>query len=98
VIRINTRFGTMKNKRYLPANQVSTKMRIAVFEYALAHRSQLLGITPAEIKPAQQRQLVFFARLKANHYSPTTGLAPMTLADIKQLASYQRTRCGITGL
>ncbi len=98
VIRINTKFGTMKNKRYLPANQVSNKTRIAVYEYAIAHRSQLLSIAPAVIKKAQADELTFFARLKANHYSPTTPLAPMTIADVKQLSAFQRTKCGIKGI
>ncbi len=98
VIRINTKFGTMKNKTYVPQNQVSNKTRIALFEYALAHRNQLLSITPAVIKTAQAHELAFFARLKANHYSPTTPLAPMTIADVKQLSAFQRTKCGIKGI
>ena len=98
VIRINTRFGTMKNKRYLPQSEVSDKARIAVVEYALAHRGQLLALTPSQIKKAQRDELAFYARWKANHYARTTGLAPMTIAEYKQLAEFQRTKCGITGI
>jgi hypothetical protein len=98
VIRINTKYGAMKNKRYLPQNQVPMRTRIAIFEAALAGRSKLLAITPPEIRKAQRDELTFFAHLKANHYATTTPLAPLTIAEIHQLAAFQRTKCGISGI
>lgn len=98
VIQINTKYGTMKNKHYLPANQVTDKQRFAVYEASLKARSQLLAITPAAIKKSMADELAFFANLKANKYATTTPLTPLTIADIKQLTAYQRTQCGITGL
>jgi len=98
VIRINTEYGAMKNKRYIAQDLVPMRSRIAIFETALRERSKLLAITPPEIKKAQRDELTFFAHLKANHYSTTTPLAPLTLAEIHQLAAFQRTKCGISGL
>ena len=98
VIRINTKYGAMKNKRYIPQDQVPMRSRIAIFEAALRERSKLLAITPPEIKKAMRDELTFFAHLKANHYAPTTPLTPLTIAEVKQLSAFQRTKCGITGI
>jgi hypothetical protein len=98
VIKINTQYGTMKNKRYLPQDKVTQKQRVAVYEAALKQKGKLLSITPKSIKTAQQHELTFFANLKANHWSPTTPLAPMTIADIHKLSAFQRTQCGIKGI
>jgi Spy/CpxP family protein refolding chaperone len=98
VIRVNTQFGTMKNKRYVPLEKVTQKQWIAVWDYTLKHKAELLAITPAVIKKAMQHELAFFARLKATHWATTKSLAPMTIADVKQLNAFQRTQCGIKGI
>lgn len=95
VIRINTQFGTMKNKRYLPIGRLSKKAIVAVMEYALKNRAKLLAITPNEIRTAQSHELAFYAKLKANHYAPTTPLGPFTLADNDKLIAFQKAKCGI---
>ena len=95
VIRINTQFGTMKNKRYLPTGQLSKKAIVAVMEYALKNRAKLLAITPNEIRTAQVHELGFYAKLKANHYAPSTPLGPFTLADNEKLIAFQKAKCGI---
>jgi len=95
VIRVNTQFGTMKNKRYLPMGQLSKKSLVAVIEYALKHRTQLLTITPNEIRTAQIHELAFYAKLKASHYASTTPLGPFTLADNEKLIAFQKVKCGI---
>ena len=95
VIRINTQLGTMKNKRYLPTGQLSKKAIVAVMEYALKNRAKLLAITPNEIRTAQTHELAFYAKLKANHYAPTTPLGPYTLADNAKLIAFQKAKCGI---
>ncbi len=97
VIRINTKYGAMKNKRYIAQNLLPIRSRIAIYETALRERSKLLAITPPEIKKAQRDELTFFAHLKANHYATRTPLTPLTIAEIHQLAAFQRTKCGITG-
>ena len=95
VIRINTQFGTMKNKRYLPIGQLSKKAIVAVMEYALKNRAKLLAITPNEIRTAQFHELAFYTKLKANHYASTTPLGPFTLADNEKLIAFQKVKCGI---
>jgi hypothetical protein len=98
VIRINTKYGAMKNKHYLPQSQVSASNRKAIVDAAVATRNQLLALTPSSIKKAMTHELDYYAHLFANHYSPTTPFAPMTIADVHQLANFQRDTCGITGL
>jgi len=89
----------MKNKTYIPQSELPDRVRIAVIEAALKGRSQLLAITPTEIKRAQRDELEYFAHLKANHYAwRTTPRAPLTVAELRQLANFQRTKCGIKGI
>jgi hypothetical protein len=97
VIRMNTQFGTMKNKRYLPPVQVSTKALRAVITYAAAHRMELLAATPAEIKTAQTHELVYFTHLVVTKFSPRTPLLPYTHTDAVTLLDYQHAHCGIKG-
>jgi hypothetical protein len=98
VIRINTKYGAMKHKRYIRQDQVPMRSRIAIFEAALREQAKLLAITPPTIKKAMRDELAFFAHLKANHYADTTPLTPLTIAEVNQLSAFQRTKCGITGL
>ena len=95
VIRINTKYGTMKNKRYVPTEQVSAKTWKAIVDAAVSNRKQLLAITPKEIKKAETDQLAWFARIKANHYSRATPLGSFTVAEVQQLTNFQRTKCGV---
>src|SRR6266516_1187320 len=53
VIQINTKYGTMKNKRYLPADKVPLSAWKNLIDAALAGRRHLLAVTPASIKKAQ---------------------------------------------
>ena len=96
VIQINTKYGTMKNKRYLPTGKVPLSAWKAVIDAALAGRKKILVVTPASIKKAMTDELTYFAHVKANHYSLNTPLAPYTVAEAKQLGNFQRTQCGIT--
>ncbi len=96
VIQINTKYGTMKNKRYLPTGKVPLSAWKAVIDAGLAARSRILAVTPKSIKKAMTDELTYFARIKANHYSLKTPLAPFTIAEVKQLGNFQRTKCGIT--
>lgn len=97
VIKINTKYGTMKNKRYLPTGKVPLSAWKGVIDEALAKRRQVLAVTPSSIKKAMTHELTYFAHIKANHYNlKTTPLAPYTIADVTTLANFQRTQCGIT--
>lgn len=97
VIKINTRFGTMKNKRYIQSALSSPAKRQAVVRYAVAHKAHILAITPKEIKKAQIHELTFYANLVENDFATSTPLAPFTFADSTQLLDYQHEHCGITG-
>jgi hypothetical protein len=96
VIQINTKYGTMKNKRYLPVSKVPLSAWRGVIDAALAGRNHILSVTPASIKKAMTHELVYFAHVKANRYSLATAPAPYTAADARQLGEFQRTKCGIT--
>ena len=96
VIQINTKYGTMKNKRFLPVGKVPLKTWKALVNAAHAARSQLLAVTPASIKKAMTDELAWFDRIRANHYSKTTPLGSWTVAEICQITTFERTKCGIS--
>ena len=96
VIKINTKYGTMRNKRYLPEGQVPASAWEGVVDAAVAERSRILAVTPSSIRKAMTHELAWFARVKANHYNRATPLASFTIADITKLTNFQRTQCGIT--
>ena len=96
VIQINTRYGAMKNKHYLPGNQVSVKSQKAIISAAVAQRARILAVTPIVIKKAVTDELTYYARLKARGYSNPASLAPFTIAEAGQLLTFQHTKCGIT--
>jgi hypothetical protein len=94
VIQINTKFGAMKNKHYLSP---TAKVSKAIIPYAVAHRAQILAVTPTVIKKAQSDELTYYAHLVASNYAPTTPFAPLTPAELTQLLNFQHAKCGITG-
>jgi hypothetical protein len=98
VIRINTKYGSMKNKTFIPSAWLKVSVRKGVVDAALRQKSQLLAITPSAIKTAQQHELVWFAHMKAAHYGATASSLPMTAGDAETLAAFERTRCGIKGV
>jgi len=96
VIKLNTKYGTMKNKRYLPEAMVSPQAWKRVIDAAVTQRSRLLAVTPKSIKTAMTHELDWFARVKKNNYNRvTTPLGSFTIADITKLTNFQRTQCGI---
>jgi len=96
VIDTNTRAGTMKNKRFLAPSQITPVMWKKVVDAAVANGSKYIALAPSSIKTAVRHQIAYFRNIKANHYSRTTPLAPMTLADVKKISDFERTQCGIT--
>ncbi len=95
VIQINTKYGTMKNKRFVSFAKVSPSNWKALVDAAVAERGHLLAVTPSEIKKAVTHELAWFARIKANHYSKTTPLGSWTAAEVGQITNFERTKCGI---
>jgi hypothetical protein len=96
VIDTNTRAGTMRNKRFLAPTKITPVMWKKVVDAAVANGSKYIALAPTSIKTAVVHQIAYFRHIKANHYSRTTPLAPMTLADIKRISNFERTQCGIT--
>jgi hypothetical protein len=96
VIRANTNAGIMKNKRFLPINQVPAAAWKKVVDLAVAQGDRFIDLAPSEIKTAVKHEIAWFKRLKANHYSRNTPLAPLTLAEVKQITNFEKTKCGIS--
>ena len=95
VIQINTKYGTMKNKRFLPLANVTPKTWKGLVDTAVAQQSHLIAVAPSGIKKALTDELAWFARIKANHYSKTTPPGSWTNAEIGQITTFERTKCGI---
>jgi hypothetical protein len=95
VIRANTNAGTMKNKRFLPYNQVPAGAWKKIVDLAAAQGDRFIAAAPGEIKTAVRHQVAYFKHIKANNYSRTTPLAPMTLAEVNQIVNFEKTKCGI---
>jgi hypothetical protein len=95
VIQINTKYGAMKNKRFLPTSKVTPSGWKAIVDAAVTERSHLLAVAPSDIKKALTHELAWFARIKANHYSKSTPLAPWTVTEVGQITNFERTKCGI---
>ena len=96
VIQINTQYGAMKNKRYLPGNKVPLKSQKALISATISQRTQILAVTPTVIKKAMTDLLTYYARLKARGYSNPALTAPLTIAEAGKLLDYQHKYCGIT--
>lgn len=96
VIRVNTRLGIMKNKRYVSVRSISLSTWKKVVDAAIANGDRLIALAPSSIKTAEKHQIAYFKRVKANGYARTTPLAPLTLAENGQLVTFQKTKCGIT--
>ena len=95
MIQINTKYGTMKNKRFLPLAKVPPSAWKGLVDTAVAERSHLIAVAPSEIKKALTHELAWFARIKANHYSKATPLGSWTPAEVGQITNFERTKCGI---
>jgi uncharacterized protein (UPF0333 family) len=96
VIDANTKAGIMKNRRYVPVATVTPSAWKKIVDEAVANGSKYIALAPSSIKTAVRHQIAYFKNIKARNYSKSTPLAPMTLADVKKLNNFQRTKCGIT--
>ncbi len=95
VIRINTKYGTMKNKRFVPLAKVPPSTWKALVDAGVAQRSRLIALAPSEIRKAVTHEMAWFARIKANRYSKATPLGSWTTAEVGQITNFERTKCGI---
>src|SRR5438128_7955443 len=84
VIKVNTKYGTMKNTRFLPPGQVPLSAWKKVIDATLAGHDRYLALAPSEIKTAVKHQIAWFAKV------------PMTVAEVNKITRFERMRCGIT--
>jgi len=96
VIDANTRAGTMKDKRFLAPSKITPILWKKVVDAAVSNGGEFIALAPGSIKTAVTHEIAYYRHIKANHYSTTTPLAPMTLADVKKIMDFERTQCGIT--
>jgi hypothetical protein len=96
VISVNTKYGTMKNKRFLPATSVPAGAWKKVIDATLAGQSRFIAATPASILTAVKHEVAWFAKVRANNYQLTTSPAPLTAAEIKKIAAFEKSQCGIS--
>lgn len=95
VIDINTRGGTMINKNFVQDGVKDPVKAKAVAQESVNRRSEILAITPPEIKDAMAHELDYYAAALAN---PSAGLGDLTPADLQALIDFQKTECGIGGI
>jgi hypothetical protein len=101
VIRINTKYGYMKDKTYSSTPPTMDVWRQIVTE-ALDHVDEWLAATPPEIMDATTAEIAWFQAMKAsgdaNGWTSSTGFPPMTKAQataMGPLTEYQKKECGI---
>lgn len=95
VIQVNTKYGTMKNKRFLLPGQFPASAWKRVVDATLADRDRFIALAPDEIKTAVKHQMAWLAKVKKNNYAFNTPLAPMTLAEVNKITNFEKTKCGI---
>jgi hypothetical protein len=96
VIKLNTKYGTMRNKRYVLPSQVSLSAWKHLVDATLAERARYIALAPSSIKTAVKHQITWYVKVKANHYSRTTPYKPLTRTDITKLTNFQGAHCGVT--
>lgn len=96
VIQTNTKYGTMKNKRFLLPGQFPASAWKNVVDAAVANRDRFIALAPAEIKTAVKHQMAWFVKVKKNRYAFNTPIAPMTLAEVNKITNFEKTKCGIS--
>jgi hypothetical protein len=67
-----------------------------VIDTTLAEQKQYIAIAPASLKTTLAHEVAYYARVKAKGYILTNAkLGTFTLAELHQVADFQRTKCGI---
>jgi hypothetical protein len=86
----------MKNKRYVPENQMTVAGWKGVIDTTLAEQKHYVGIAPASLKTALTHEIAYYARAKNKGYVLTKAkLGSFTRAELAQVLDFQRTKCGI---
>jgi hypothetical protein len=96
VIQVNTKYGTMRHKRYFLPSQVSPSAWRHVVEATLAGRRRYISLAPSSIKTAVKHQVAWYVKVRATTTRGRTPYSPLTFADIRDLTNFQVTECGIT--
>lgn len=96
MIRVNTKYGLMKNKRYVPENKMTVAAWKGVIDTTLAQQKQYIAIAPASLRTTLTHEVAYYARVKKKGYMLTNAqLGSFTRAELKELTDFQRTKCGI---
>jgi hypothetical protein len=96
MIRVNTKYGLMKNKHYLPEDKMTVAAWKGVIDTTLAQQKQYIAIAPASLKTALTHEVRYYARAKTKGYVLNKAkLGSFTRAELNQVVDFQRTKCGI---
>ena len=96
MIRVNTKYGLMKNKHYVPEDKMTVAAWKGVIDTTLAQQKQYIAIAPASLKSILAHEVAYYARVKKKGYVLTHAkLGTFTRAELKALTDFQRTKCGI---
>jgi hypothetical protein len=97
MIRVNTKYGLMKNKHYIPESKWTVAAWKGVIDTTLAQQKQYIAIAPASLKAILAHEVAYYARAKAKGYMLTKAkLGSFTRAELNELSDFQRTKCGIS--
>jgi hypothetical protein len=96
MIRVNTKYGLMKNKHYVPESKWTVAAWKGVIDTTLAQQKHYIAIAPASLKALLAHEVAYYARVKAKGYQLTTAkLGSFTRAELNEVTDFQRTKCGI---
>jgi len=96
MVRVNTKYGLMKNKRYLPEDKMTIAGWKGVIDTTLAQQKRYIAMAPAALKSVLTHEVAYYARVKSKGYILSKAkLGSFTLAELKKVVSFQRTQCGI---
>ena len=96
MVRVNTKYGLMKNKHYIPESKWTVAAWKGVIDTTLAQQKQYIAIAPASLKSILRDEVAYYARVKAKGYMLTKAkLGTFTRAELNQVTDFQRAKCGI---
>ncbi|MCI0686816.1 MAG: hypothetical protein L0Y54_06200 [Sporichthyaceae bacterium] len=98
VIRVNTKWGLMVNKHYLPPGEVAMEQLVGLVDEALAGANQYVAASPPAIRRAVEIQLQYFQALKDHNFDVTSVLLPDAefAQATEDLNAFQEDKCGVT--
>ena len=97
VIQVNTQYGTLIDKHFVPATQWTQAQRTGIVTFALAHRDEFLAATPPELRPDIELELQWYQSIADHGYSWTDAPYPAGLPEAaKRIVAFQQKYCGIS--